>query len=289
MLFASSRFKAFARAISLATGLLFSPKIMAANLSFAIIGDAGKITSSAKSVQSSIRRAGVQNLILPGDNLYESTYENVWKSWSGLDFSVVAIGNHNGGYKKEIDFFKMPSEYYSQEFAGGLRFLVLNSDNTKNVASQMKWLEGELQKEAPMTFLVWHHPSYTFTSAHKWEEKAQFQIAARSLMHRYSTNITAVLFGHDHIAAFYCANEIPIIISGAVQETRIPETKNYKANDATEISAKWVLPPNTPTWARLDIDMENLSVNVSYVRASDNKVMFSTKLDEANKSSICRP
>ncbi len=277
------------RAISFSSVLLFSFQANAVTQSFAVIGDAGKITSNAQSVQSSIRRAKVQKLILPGDNLYSNTYENVWKTWSDLDFSVVAIGNHNDGYQNEIDFFNMPGEFYSKEFEGGLRFLVLNSDNTRNVSSQMKWLEGELQKEASITFLVWHHPSYTLTSFHNWEEKSQFQTAARSLMHRYSDKIAGVLLGHDHIAAFYCADEIPLIVSGAVQETRSPETKNYKANDGTQVSAKWVFPANTPTWARLDIDTESKSVNVSYIRASDNKVMFSSKLDEATKASICRP
>lgn len=269
--------------------LLFSFQLDQLNAqSFAVIGDAGRITNGSKIVRDSIRRSGVRNLVLPGDNLYSGTYENVWKSWSDFDFSVVAIGNHNNGYQNEINFFDMPREYYSKEYQGGLRFLVLNSDNTKNVSNQMKWLEGELQKEASITFLVWHHPSYTVTSFHNWEEKAQFQNAARSLMHRYSSKISAVLVGHDHIAAFYCADEMPLIVSGAVQETRPPETKNYKANDGVQISAKWVLPPNTPTWARLDIDTESQSVIVKYIRALDNKVMFRSKIDEANKSSICR-
>jgi len=255
--------------------------------SFAVIGDAGRITSGSKSVRNSILQAGVRTLVLPGDNLYSGTYENVWKSWSDFDFSVVAIGNHNNGYQNEINFFDMPGEFYSKEYDGGLRFLVLNSDNTLNVDRQMKWLERELQKEASITFLVWHHPSYNL-GAHSWDGKLKFQTAVRSLIRQYSSKISAVLLGHDHIAAFYCADNIPLILSGAVQETTQPVTRNYKAENGVNISTKWVFPQSTPTWVRLDVDTENKSVVVKYIRASDNKVMFKSKLDEENKISICR-
>lgn len=255
--------------------------------SFAVIGDAGRITIGSNSVRSSILGSGVRNLILPGDNLYSGTYDDVWKSWSDFDFSVVAIGNHNNGYQTEINFFDMPGEFYSKEYDGGLRFLVLNSDNPNNVTRQMKWLERELQKEASITFLVWHHPSYTL-GAHSWDGKVKFQTAARSLISQYSSKISAVLLGHDHIAAFYCADNVPLILSGAVQETTQPITRNYKADNGVEISTKWVFPQSTPTWVRLDVDTEMQSVVVKYIRASDNKVMFKSKLDEANKISICR-
>lgn len=255
--------------------------------SFAVIGDAGRITSGSNSVRNSILRSGVRNLVLPGDNLYSGTYEGVWKSWSDFDFSVVAIGNHNKGYQNEINFFDMPGEFYSKEYDGGLRFLVLNSDNTLNIERQMKWLERELQKEASITFLVWHHPSYTLGD-HSWDGKIKFQNTARRLIRQYSSKISAVLLGHDHIAAFYCADNVPLILSGAIQETTQPVTRNYKAEDGVKISTKWVFPQSTPTWVRLDVDAESQSVVVKYIRASDNKVMFKSRLDEANKSSICR-
>lgn len=270
-------------------GLVFQgAQASAGILSFAVIGDAGKINGNSKSVQASIRRADVQNLVLPGDNLYSGSYSEVWKSWSDLDFSVVAIGNHNKGYDNELEYFDMPGEYYSRTFEDGVRFLVLNSDNSGNVSEQMRWLEGELQKDAAMTFLVWHHPTYTLTSFHKWEEKSKFQKEARTLIHRYSSRITALILGHDHIAAFYCADDIPLIVSGAVQETRTPETLNYKAEDGTQVKAQWVFPANTPTWARMDIDGEGQTLTVSYIRASDDKVMFRSQLSDVPKSSICR-
>ncbi len=267
---------------------LAAVNVQAATQSFAVIGDAGRTNSNSASVRSSIARSGIQDLVLPGDNLYSGSYENVWRPWSDFKFSVVAIGNHNNGYQNEINFFAMPSEYYAKTFPGGLRFLVLNSDNTKNVTEQMNWLEGELQKDAVMTFLVWHHPPYTLTSVHNWQEKARFQTAARALMKEYSNKITAVLLGHDHMGAFYCADEIPLIVSGAVQETRPRETRNYIADDQTSISAKWVFPANTPNWARLDVDAAGKTVGVSFIRASDDKVLFSTQLSEAPQSSICR-
>lgn len=265
--------------------LLYPHQLNAIVQSFAIIGDAGRITSNSNSVKNSIRRAEVQNLILPGDNLYGGSYETVWRGWDYFDFGVVAIGNHNGGYRNEIDYFDMPGEFYSKEYEGGIRFLVLNSDNLNNVANQIKWLENELQKDATVTFLVWHHPSYTFGD-HTWTDKKQFQIAARKLIHRYSDKISAVLVGHDHIAALYCSDEVPFIVSGAVQETTPPRTRNYKAEDGTMISTKWSY-PNTPTWARLDINTEKQLVKISFIKASNDAVMFKTKFREAPKRNIC--
>lgn len=255
--------------------------------SYAIIGDAGRWNSNSKTVHDSIRRVGVKQLVLPGDNIYEGSYEEHWKAWKGLEFSVVAIGNHNNGYQQEIDFFKMPGEYYSRSFDGGVRFLVLNSDNKKNVEQQKVWLENELQKTSKMTFLVWHHPPYTVTSMHKWDEKPDFQLAMRSLMQRYSDKITAVLVGHDHLGAFYCLDKMPMIVSGAVQDTRNPETFNYQAEDKVRVQSKWVYPKDTPVWARLDVDSDKNRLSIKFIKAADDSVLFSTDLSENPRSNIC--
>ncbi len=259
-----------------------------ATQSFAIIGDAGLWNGNTESVRDSIRRNKVTQLVLPGDNVYWGTYDQQWKAWTGFDFSVVAIGNHNNGYKREIDYFKMSGEYFSKTFADGVRFLVLNSDNDRNVEEQRVWLEKELEKDSPMTFVVWHHPPYTVTSLHRWEEKYKFQVAMRSILKRYENKITALLVGHDHIGAFYCLDKMPMIVSGAVQETRFPETKNYQANDKVNVNAKWVFPFNTPVWARLDIEPNSEKFSVKFIRASDDKVLFSSELSENPRKNICQ-
>lgn len=260
-----------------------------AGQSFAIVGDAGRWNSKSKSVRDSIKRLGINQLVMPGDNIYEGSYEEHWTPWNGFSFPVVAIGNHNNGYQREIDFFKMDGEYYSRTL-GGARFLVLNSDNRKNVESQKAWLEKELQKDtdAKLTFLVWHHPPYTVTSVHSWEEKYDFQVAMRSLIRRYGDKISAILVGHDHIGAFYCLDKMPMVVSGAVQDTRKPENFNYQADDKVQVAAKWVYPENTPVWSRLDLDADNERFSIKFIRASDDSVLFSSELSESPLSNICR-
>ena len=47
-----------------------------------------------------------------------------------------------------------------------------------------------------------------------------FQLAIRPLLIEYRSSITAVLTGHDHLAMIAEFGDLPVIISGAVQEVR---------------------------------------------------------------------
>ncbi len=106
----------------------------------AIMGDAGEAGADLNALKRSVMREGISSIIMPGDNLYSGTYASVWNDWkkSGLNFDIVAIGNHNDGYENEIAYFNMPAEYYSVK-KDGARFIVLNSDNEENVAEQFAW------------------------------------------------------------------------------------------------------------------------------------------------------
>jgi hypothetical protein len=173
-----------------------------ADTQMAVIGDAGRTTPSSRLVRESIAKSGIQRLVLPGDNLYSGSYQSVWNPWisARLSFDVVAIGNHNGGYRQETAFFSMPSEYYAKVIDGA-RFLVLNSDNESTAAAQANWLNTELRSaREPLVFVVYHHPSYTISTFHNWEEKAVFQRALRPVIWANRAKITALLVGHDHVA-----------------------------------------------------------------------------------------
>jgi hypothetical protein len=57
-------------------------------------------------------------MVMAGDNIYlpHESYSEPWSPWkvAGFVFDVVAIGNHNLSYDKEISYFQLPGEYYSK-------------------------------------------------------------------------------------------------------------------------------------------------------------------------------
>ena len=90
---------------------------MAVAESFGVIGDCGMIAPLARKTRLSMDYAGITQLILPGDNIYDvyKSYDEVWRTWinRGFKFGIVAIGNHTLGYKEEARYFGMPAEYYT--------------------------------------------------------------------------------------------------------------------------------------------------------------------------------
>ncbi len=253
---------------------------------FAIIGDAGKTNSNSKLVRDSIARFQVSHLILPGDNLYNSNYNSVWTPWAsmGMSFDIVAIGNHNGGYSQEVAFFKMPAEYFSKVIDGA-RFIVLNSDSDSTGPEQAAWLDQTLSRSVePITFLVYHHPTYTVSSFHTWQEKSKFQKALRPVLWKHRSKITALLVGHDHLASILHFNDLPVILSGAVQEVR-KDTPVSNTQDGVKVQTAWYF-DSTPHWAKLDWDVQSGSAQVQYIKASDDSISCTAVLRASQKAQL---
>lgn len=247
---------------------------------YAIIGDAGMWNSESRIVRDSILKSGVSDLMLPGDNLYDLTlsYEDVWKNWweTGLRAPVVALGNHLRNYSEEIEYFRMPGEFYSQ-VQEDLRIIVLNSDNTKNVTEQMRFLESELKAATePLLFIVSHHPPYTISRRHSWMEKREFQTQLRKLLSRYSEKITALIVGHDHIASLVTLDQVPMIVSGAVFEQIPTRPVDYREN-GVQVSTQWLFQTG-PFWAKLDAETSTGEVWVNFIRADAHKTHCSARI-----------
>jgi predicted phosphodiesterase len=241
-----------------------------ADTELAVIGDAGRANSNTRTVMASLQRAGVTRLVLPGDNLYSGTYSQVWDSWrtAGFTFDAVAIGNHHGGYAEEMRYFGMPSEYHSRVI-GGARFLILNSDNDRSAAAQATWLDQELTAATEsLVFLVFHHPSYSVSRFHRWEEKPNFQRAIRPVFWRHRSKITALLVGHDHLATLIRFDDLPVILSGAVQEVR-RDSPVDNLQEGVSVKTDWYFDDN-PYWANLKIADDLSQATVDYVRARDD-------------------
>lgn len=253
------------------------------NFKFGIVGDAGLWNQNTQNVQKSMLYRQVNQLIMPGDNLYKGTYNDAWSPWinKNFEFSIVAIGNHNNGYQNEVSFFKMPAEYYAKYF-GRSEFLVLNSDNTKNVDEQIKWLEQILfSSQSLQTFIVYHHPSLSIGD-HKWTEKRQFQIAVRSLFKKYRNKITAVLVGHDHIASLIHFDDLPVLVSGSVQS---PDKGRATDNTQEGIKVKTeILFSAAPYWIEQLTDDDSEETVFNFLRAIDSKVLCTAYIKKGAKA-----
>lgn len=265
--------------------------------SYAIIGDAGLWSPPTESVRDSIRRTGVRQLILPGDNLYQSesgnTYDRTWIPWRefGFVFKAVAIGNHSGGYPAEMKYFGLPGEFYSVQPTPHIRFIVLNSDDTANVPAQAEFLEKQLRNATePFVFLVYHHPSYTVSKNHTWQEKGQFQNAIRGLIGQYRNKISGLIVGHDHMASLISVNDLPLIVSGAVRDTGKQKPVDY-VDHGVRVKTQWLF-DHTPHWTRLDIDSDKNIFQIIFVRAQDSRavcsVLFTAKAHEGKMSPSCK-
>lgn len=258
-------------------------------LDFALMGDGGDWNPKAISGMQSMQRHGVRDLILAGDNLYslKNGYDSVWSQWKkqGFRLDLVAIGNHTRGYPEEIKYFNMPGEFYSRTYDGIIRFVILNSNNTKNVDTQMQFLDNQLESaREPFVFLVYHHPTYTLSKHHNWEEKPSFQKSIRIRLDKYRSRITGVLLGHDHIASAIHFGDLPAIVSGAVQEQLegIP-VNNVQAGKT--VKTAWMY-NKTPHWVRLFWQSNSDNVTIQFVRSKDDFVGCTAHLRTGQKMTL---
>lgn len=247
---------------------LFAQPAWAGMQSYGVLGDAGKTNRWVKTVRSSLKKAGVSRLVLPGDNIYSfwRSYAGVWEPWRemGFTFDVVALGNHNKGYDREMAYFQMPGEYFSvvQEDA---RFIVLNSDRESSVEEQGEFLEQELSAaREKFVFIVYHHPTFTVSKFHDWQEKYDFQLMIRPLISKYRDRITALLVGHDHIATVVDLGGVPMIVSGAAADARAGKRVSVRES-GVEIRTRWLAEKGI-YWARLDLSAEEDAAWISFYR-----------------------
>ncbi len=246
----------------------------ATSVRFGILGDSGKWEASTESTRDSMLKLGTTHLVMPGDNCYSGkSYDAHWKPFreKGFSFDAVAIGNHTLGYKAEVDYFKMPSEFYAKVLGDTARFIVLNSDNTSNYKEQAKFLESELQSaREQMIFIVFHHPSYTVANrGHVWTDKKNFQLAVRPLFAKYRSKITALLVGHDHLASLLHFDDLPVVLSGAGREVRNDSPVN-NTQDGVKVSTAYYF-ESVPTWVMLTLNSEQpKEATIDYIRSKDS-------------------
>lgn len=248
--------------------------------SFALVGDAGMVHKDSARVRDSIVKTGTKNVILLGDNNYDpkSSYEKIWDSWkhAGLNFKMVAIGNHSLSYAAELKYFGFEKEYYSLVDQKA-RFIVLNSDNDSSAKEQAAFLETELEKsKEKLVFLIFHHPPVSLTKRHPWQEKQAFHTPVRALINKYKTKISAILVGHDHVASLAEINEVPIVVSGATFDQGNPENTNT-SDGLFNIKTHWTYRKD-PHWAKLETNSANGSAKVDFIHAKSGVAVCSAQI-----------
>ena len=269
---------------SLLLVLLFSSCVTNQKLQFALVGDAGRWNKNTQVLKESLKTYKTYEMVIPGDNLYDGTYAEAWNPWiqDGFKFPVVAIGNHHETYQKEITFFNMPGEFFSKKYSNDqLQYIVLNSDNKKNINEQMLWLENELlSSTAKQIYLVYHHPSRTVAS-HTWDERKEFQDALTPIISKHRNKITALIVGHDHIAGLIHFNDVPVIISGATQNPRIEKPINSVQSGITVRTDLHY--DSEPYWVQQTVNKNNS--DFVFIRAKDNKVMCRAQITTGQEAS----
>ena len=256
---------------------------IAANLSYGIVGDMGRWKANAKLVRDSLIRMNTKNLIMPGDNLYEEGqgYKAVWSPCisNGFVFSYTAVGNHNLSYEADAALLTMTGAYSANsDEEKDIRFIDLNSDNEENVEEQMAFLQEQLgASKNKFNFIMYHHPSFTISDHHKWEERKKFQIAIRDIIKKNKQVISSLIWGHDHLAATFDFEGVPVFLSGSAENPRVgvvqPENLGLQFED------RWLAPPGEPYWLKLEAIAEDRNGLVfKFIRARDDRVMCTMKL-----------
>lgn len=265
--------------------LVTNAQTFAYTMEFAVIGDAGEKNADSQSVFDSLLRHNVTSLIMPGDNLYfglfsRPTYEEVWAPWrnAGFTFDVVAIGNHNDGYAKEVAYFNMPGEYFASTYDNLVEYVVLNSDNNDTADSQAQFLDVILSTAtAKFVFIVYHHPTYTVSVYHPDIEKLKFQRAIRPILTKHRSKITGLLVGHDHVSLVAHYNDLPVILSGSTHEQRWHYPYNYKIGNMT-VKTNWYNDASA-LWAHLTVDTDSDVAKVDFVRGIDDQSMCTVSIE----------
>ncbi|HUQ31039.1 MAG TPA: metallophosphoesterase [Pyrinomonadaceae bacterium] len=173
---------------------------------FMVVGDTG--TGSDKQQQLAdvmvkYRQAfPFEFALMMGDNLYggetpqdfKTKFEDVYKAL--LDDQVkfyATLGNHDQSNQRFYAKFNMNGEEYYRFTKGNVAFYSLNSNYMD--ARQLKWLEGELSKDASdWKICFFHHPPYSSGGKHGSDTKLREVV--EPLFLKYGVN--AVFAGHDH-------------------------------------------------------------------------------------------
>ena len=265
--------------------------VFADQRSFAVFSDVGQFGTNYKldELKDSLYHFEENRIVMSGDLVYErgESHWEVWGDWmEDFNFYAVAIGNHNQGYDKLSEVFGLPGEYYAinGEF---YKFIVLNSDNEENAVVQANFLEEELENsEKLFNIVVYHHPFATISDYHEWEERWDFHQATVPIILKHRNKISAMIFGHDHVASVLEIGTIPVFISAAGVDNRRARYYDYYDEERDiQVKTHWNYRDGR-YWLRMNLDSESREMNFDYIKIKDNSIDCSVKVDSNNSVKI---
>ncbi|MBF0362535.1 MAG: metallophosphoesterase [Oligoflexia bacterium] len=250
--------------------------------SFGITSDGGQYTSNLTFLKKSFLELNTKDLILVGDSAprdnesTRATLEEIWGQFmNDFNFTAAVVGNHNKGYQREMDFFKMPGDYYSVRPINDLLVIGLNSDerNNQRVTEEINFLQNQLANASEkMIIIIFHNPPANVAPNHNWTEKKEFVTKVVALLKRYKGKISAVIAGHVHIATFVDIDGIPLFISPSpVQPRDARYFDSYDNQLKMQVTNKWVYKnQRNRYWLKLDVNTDDNSMKFDYINI-DNR------------------
>lgn len=177
----------------------------------------------AQQLAQTYQQTPFAEVFLLGDNIYETgDVQHLAKGFfeepyapllkAGVHFRA-ALGNHdirNNHMRAQIDYFKMPSDYYRLSY-GPADFFVLNTNSFYRNKRQQDWLAKNLQEShAVWKIVLGHHPLYS-SGTHGQTESLAWVL--EPLLIRYHADF--YLAGHDHdYERFQPIHGVQYIVSG---------------------------------------------------------------------------
>ena len=124
-----------------------------------------------------------------------------------------------------------------------------------------------------------HHPLVTISARHSWNEREELLRGAKKIINAHEDKVSGVISGHDHLATLVTFNNIPLIVSGAVFESRPFRAVNYRNSEGILVNTEWINKEGF-YWVRLDVNKNSTGYWLNFVRADIEEVSCSIYIEK---------
>jgi tartrate-resistant acid phosphatase type 5 len=270
---------------------------------FYAFGDFGENSTSMKTVISQLHAQPQAPVVfLLGDLFYPRGVKSVtdpqfklFDSFSDIsERFIVMAGNHDYGYSESVPALMeysriepkwiFPARYYMKrvDLANGNGICAFVLDTHVFEKPQLNWLETNLQTCMQLNMfriIFTHYPVLTSGIYAKSKNVAKIRNKLVPLIEKYGVH--AYISGHEHSSQVFEQKGVQYIISGATAQMN--RKKAFEASYWKEARRFFNDREAAITAFYLDSDDPN-SIPYSFIRASDGKSLFSSKISLKSSS-----